>query len=224
MLRAKYAAKGALARVVPRRRLMWCRRSQACRSVALTFDDGPHPTVTARLLDLLDGLGVKATFFVLGTRVSEQAHLVKRIHEAGHEIGSHGFSHVSMRSMTDAEVITNLARCDAAIAAAGAAVPALFRPPYGEYRLRQLPLLWGLNKTVALWSIDSRDFEASSPDSVMASVPVHRLRGGDIVLFHDQFAHTVEAVGELVQRIRRRGLGLGTIGAMIGDSPRDGTR
>ena len=101
------------------------------RQVALTFDDGPDPAHTPALLDALDALGVKATFFLVGAGVDANPALCRRIVDAGHEIGNHTYSHRYLPLSRSRSVARELLATDRAIADVAGVVPALARPPYG---------------------------------------------------------------------------------------------
>lgn len=160
------------------------RRIDDPSSIAITFDDGPNPAVTPKLLDLLDRHNAKATFFLIGAHVRARPTLAKEIAARGHAIGNHTDTHPALTFLSPSQTRRELDRCDDAILSATGTKPAWVRPPFG-YRS-----LWldGIVRRrgaagVAMWSRAAGDWRAPHPQPV-----IHRLRrarGGDIVLLHD---------------------------------------
>ncbi|MFN3652670.1 MAG: polysaccharide deacetylase family protein [Armatimonadota bacterium] len=178
---------------------------------ALTFDDGPDPEQTPRILDLLGEWGAHATFFVLGEAASKHPRLVCRITAEGHAIGNHTYSHAVCRGISAAELRTELAATDAAIREACGVEPRLFRPPFGAVGLRSLCALARDGRRVALWSQDSRDYRGAGPEEIAAVGAA--LRPRDILLLHDRFPATVEALPRILRSLRERGVPLVTLEA-----------
>jgi peptidoglycan/xylan/chitin deacetylase (PgdA/CDA1 family) len=168
-------------------------------SVALTFDDGPHPEITPRLLDVLARHGARATFFPLGCRVQRWPELVAQVGRAGHTVGSHGFTHRGDWWRSPRTLGEDLRRAEEAFGRL-LAEPKLFRPPFGA-----LSPSWALacrkqGYTLVFWSVVSYDWK--DPDAGRVADRVMRgIRPGAIVLFHEchhrsgeGYRHTVEAV------------------------------
>ncbi|WP_437774291.1 polysaccharide deacetylase family protein [Sorangium sp. So ce1097] len=168
--------------------------------IALTFDDGPHPEHTPRLLDWLAEHRVDATFFVLGTLARSHPDLVRRIVADGHDIGNHTYTHVSLEhaspQLLRAEVGTTRALLEDLT---GSACP-LFRPPWGKVSARALFQLWSDGHTVVLWNADPRDYAMKSAEAAVAWCARYRPRSGDIILLHDTSRVTNALVRELVER------------------------
>ena len=160
------------------------RRFDDASCMAITFDDGPNPTVTPRVLELLDRHNVTATFFLIGQRVRAFPGLAREIVERGHAIGNHTETHPSLTFLSSSRIADELDRCDEAIVTATGKSPRWMRPPFG-YRS---PLLDGIVRRrggagVAMWNVAARDWRTQSPDPVIQRL--RRARGGDIVLLHD---------------------------------------
>jgi peptidoglycan/xylan/chitin deacetylase (PgdA/CDA1 family) len=156
------------------------------RGVALTFDDGPSPETTPKVLDQLDEAGVKATFFVIGRKVKLYPELVRDIVARGHAVGVHGYDHDRLFSLRTPESIRlDLARAIEVITAASGQAPTLFRPPIGHTSPRIAGALEAFDFTVVGWSVKGLDGLAGArPDRVAARIVPH-LRDGAIVLLHD---------------------------------------
>jgi peptidoglycan/xylan/chitin deacetylase (PgdA/CDA1 family) len=148
---------------------------------ALTFDDGPHPEFTPRLLDLLERHNARATFFMLGEAAQGNQELVRRIAGAGHAIGNHSWDHPSFPLITGRERREQLRACERAIAPYG---QHLFRPPYGEQNLAsRLDALW-LGYKVITWNLVVGDWWDRDADR-MANLLANRVRPGSVIDLHD---------------------------------------
>ncbi|MEP7120802.1 MAG: polysaccharide deacetylase family protein [Byssovorax sp.] len=156
------------------------------RGVALTFDDGPSPATTPKVLDALDEAGVKATFFVIGRKVKLYPELVREIVARGHAVGVHGYDHDRLFSLRTPESIRlDLARAIEVITAATGQAPTLFRPPIGHTSPRIAGALEAFDFTVVGWSVKGLDGLAGArPERVAARIVPH-LKDGAIVLLHD---------------------------------------
>lgn len=166
-----------------------CRVGGADGKIALTFDDGPHPEWTPRLLDLLDRYEARATFFVIGRFAESQPELVRAIADAGHSLGNHTWSHPSLPTTSDGRLRDELDRTKGAVEAAGAAFSevddgALMRPPYGRRRPGTLRTLREEGYAPVLWSITCFDWRRTTTARAIGR-RASRARGGDIVLLHD---------------------------------------
>jgi peptidoglycan/xylan/chitin deacetylase (PgdA/CDA1 family) len=172
--------------------------------VALTFDDGPDPDGTPRILDRLAERGVRATFFVIGEAARRYPELVRRIAAEGHALGNHTYTHARCTELTPEELAEELAQTDEALREICGMEVALFRPPWGAIRPAQLLALAREGRSAALWSIDSRDYRGASAAEIVLRCA--DIRGGDIVLMHDRFPATVEALPRLLDLLEARGL------------------
>lgn len=169
----------------------------------LTFDDGPTRHTPA-VLDVLDQFAAKATFFVVGERIKGHESILRTMHQAGHAIGNHSFSHRSARTLPYAELCRDMDRCSDAIRQLLPDWrPQLFRPPYGHLTLGHLRLALQRNFRVTMWSKDPADYRASSPGDLRAALG--RLSNGDIVLLHDETAVTRAALPELIREQLQNG-------------------
>lgn len=154
------------------------------RAIALTFDDGPNPSATEPLLDLLGRHSACATFFLIGRHVRRHPDLVQQTARCGHALGNHGDSHRAFPLLSLGTLHRELVACNEAIADATGAPPHVMRPPYGLRRpgLRRLAFQCGLRRIV-LWSRCAWDWLPRQPAQVRASLEL--VRGGDVVLLHD---------------------------------------
>ena len=181
---------------------VWTTRPQ----VALTFDDGDSVDDWRRLLDILAGYGVKASFFCLGIRVRDEPGIARRTVAEGHAIGSHGWDHARLRGVPDAEVRSRLMR-DRAIwwrVARSSSLP-FFRPPYGAYDSATLAAASVAGYTrIVLWDVDPQDWTRPGPQVICRRV-LEQARAGSIVCMHvvDQ---TADALPSVIEGLRHMGL------------------
>jgi peptidoglycan/xylan/chitin deacetylase (PgdA/CDA1 family) len=170
--------------------------------VALTFDDGPDEH-TVSLLDLLDRLRVRATFFVIGERCATHRAELHEIVRRGHEVAPHGYSHTRFPLLDNATLRDELART-AELLPPSQRRPAILRPPGGHVSLRTLAQCARHGYTTVLWSVDSRD--AETEDAAAIADNAAAAAAGDIVLLHEGQSWTHAALPTVVERLRARGL------------------
>ena len=197
------------------RRLFLVNGSRGCRSVCLTFDDGPHPEHTPRLLDVLAERGVRATFFVVGREVERCPDVVRRIAAEGHELGHHSFTHSEPRQTSAGTLVAEVERTRRLLAEVVGGEYNLFRPPKGELTAGKLWALWRAKQTVVLWNRDPCDFAGPTTEAVRQRAVAMPLSSGDVVLLHDNVPHAAWVVRDLVDRAAGRGLGFATVGRWI---------
>jgi len=198
-------ARRAFAATLPQRWLLvqgGTRRDSAC----LTFDDGPHPEHTPRVLDALRKLGVPATFFVVGERAERHPELIRRIVAEGHTLGHHSFTHSDPERTTAAQLLAEVRRTRSVLEEAAGGPLKLFRPPHGKLTVRKALGLWRDGQTVVLWNVDPKDFARGSANELRAWFQQRPVAGGDIVLFHDNRPHAAAALPDIVHAARDRGL------------------
>jgi peptidoglycan/xylan/chitin deacetylase (PgdA/CDA1 family) len=153
--------------------------------VALTFDDGPDPQATPAVLEVLDAIGWKATFFWLGSQVEKSPGLAREVVERGHEIGVHGHEHLSHLRRLAPGAITDLGRAEAVITGVTGQPLFWFRPPYGAVSASTILAARARGLRLVLWTTWGRDWEqAASADSVVRCVQ-RTYQPGATVLLHD---------------------------------------
>jgi len=183
----------ALAQVLPSARFM-VRGPTAGQAVALTFDDGPHPGHTPRLLDALAAADIPATFFVIGREAERYPALVERIVHEGHAIGHHSWTHGEPAVTSAATLLAEVARCRALLAGLLGREVNRFRPPKGALTAAKLAGLWRAGQQVVLWSADPRDYALADAAPLRAWATDTAPRGGEIVLLHDNHPHAAAAL------------------------------
>ena len=174
----------------------------AGNAVALTFDDGPHPETTPRLLDLLADANAKATFFLVGERAAAYPDLVRRIHKEGHCLGIHGWHHRTMVLQSAREIAADLAKARRCLEdTIGEPLPALLvRPPYGFKTWTLTQTIGRLGGTLVGWSLDPRDYDAPQATAIAERVRT-RLGPGEIILLHERpgTTNTLDALPEILR-------------------------
>ncbi len=187
--------------------------------IAMTFDDGPHPQNTPRLLDMLRARNIKATFYVIGRSVDLYPQIVRRTVAEGHEIGNHTHTHRLMSKLSDEEVRTELSRCRDAVSRAAGVQPRTMRPPYGGLLQRQREMVHAeFGYPTILWSVDPLDWKRPGP-SVVTSRILSGTSAGGIVLAHDLHAQTVDAMPATFDGLLRRGFKFVTVSQLLAMQP-----
>lgn len=183
--------------------------------IALTFDDGPGP-YTAHLLDVLDQYGAKATFFLIGSKVSSQANVVRSIHARGHQLGNHSWSHPELPKLPVNQIAGEIDRTNDAIKQATGVTPAILRPPYGAVNGVVLEQLRLRGMSSILWSVDTRDWADRNSD-IVCSRAVAGARPGAIILMHDIHQTSVNAVPCILSALKQQGYSFVTVQGLIGN-------
>ena len=211
---ARSLVKAAAGTVFPGM-LLYRRRSGRDCGVALTFDDGPHPEHTPRILECLASNGAKATFFLQGAEVEKHPALVRAIFAEGHQVANHGYSHSRPASIGTAAYVAEVMRTHELLEhLTGSPVRRDFRPPYGEVNARVFAALVGRGFRFVFWSIDSDDSTFTSAPALASRVAGKRPNHGDIVLFHEDYAHTVDALPQILQGLQARRLAMTAVAAV----------
>lgn len=182
--------------------------------IALTFDDGPHPENSPKLLDILKKHGAKATFFVLGGYVEKYPELARRMREEGHEIGNHSWSHPHLLSKDFTEIRQELESTSDVVAQAIGEKPRVFRPPFIETS----PTLenWIFEQTglkSILLSVDSEDWKDQDGTVTRQNI-LDRAAPGAIVLAHER-ASTADVLDEVLAELKARGFRFVTVSELI---------
>lgn len=175
--------------------------------VALTYDDGPHPSVTHDILDVLEKYNAKATFFVVGSRVNEYKDCIVREARLGCEIGNHTYSHTILTSASDSTINSQIESTNDTVEKLTGIRPAIVRPPGGSTSSRVKSVV---NYPLVNWSVDTLDWKNRNSSSVVSSVK-NNVRDGSIVLMHDLYGSTAEATETIVPWLINEGYQLVTV-------------
>jgi len=186
------------------------------KTLLLTFDDGPHPRYTDRILDVLRRNRIKSVFFELGTNLATVKHnriqptraalAARRLVEAGYTIGSHGLSHAVLPKMSDREIGNEIDETNRLMQSVVNVRTPLFRPPYGERNTKVLAALEAHRMRSILWNIDSKDWADPVAKSIANRVVTSARRSGHgIILLHDIHERTVDALPLTIETLRADG-------------------
>jgi peptidoglycan/xylan/chitin deacetylase (PgdA/CDA1 family) len=174
------------------------------KRVALTFDDGPD-SLTLRYLELLDDLGVPATFFVCGNRAAQHPELIREYLRRGHQVAGHGYDHTRFPRLSRRQLIDQLERTEQAIGGQVSGRPWV-RPPHGSLDAKSLIATRASGFVVALWTIDSVDYTDKDPASIAERCGPKNVGAGDVILFHEGQEWTLDALPRIVTGLQASGL------------------
>ena len=205
---------------------IWAGKSTQ-HAVALTFDDGPSPVYTGEILDLLHEYQAKATFFVLGEKVEQHPEIIKAMIRGGHEVGNHTFDHVRLTKASQRVREQELERTALDLELLGCPrAGQLVRPPYSDFDKRLVSFLKHNHQELALWSLDSGDWQGLDTPTIVHNV-LDRIKNGSIVIFHDSDEDgdkdrrpTVEALKVILPALRDQGYQMVTISELMGTKKR----
>ncbi len=181
-----------------------CRNKKAGRVVAVTFDDGPHPVMTPRILEVLKKHGATAAFFLTGTNAVKYPGIVKLIAEQGHEIGNHSYRHSwSFPLIKQKAMIEELDKTDTVIKEITGKKPEYFRPPFGVTNPVLAKALRRTGHIPVGWSIRSLDTLGKSRCSVLRRI-TGKLHEGAVILMHDTMPGADELTDMVLEDIKKR--------------------
>ena len=169
------------------------------QEIALTFDDGPHPEHTPRLLDALAAAGAKGTFFVIGEQTLRHPNLVRRIADEGHEIGNHTWTHSEPAQTSAVRFLEEVTQTRQMIQNLTGRDCRMMRPPKGALTVGKTLGLWRRQQTIALWNSDPKDYAMTDEIELLRWLDGYRPRTGDIVLLHDNHPRAAVAVERLTR-------------------------
>ena len=196
-------------------RLAFSRVAVRDKYIAITFDDGPHPQNTPRLLDMLRARNIKATFYMVGSNADAYPQVVRRVVAEGHEIGNHSYTHRLFSKMSDADIRQELSRTRDAIVRAAGVQPRTLRPPYGGMLQRQREWVNAeFGYPIILWSVDPLDWRRPGA-SVVCSRILKSTTAGGIVLVHDLHSQTVDAMPATLDGLLQRGFKFVTVSQLL---------
>ncbi len=178
------------------------------RCVHITFDDGPHPAATPKVLNILKKRDIRATFFLVGTNVQRYPDIALEIVRCGHAIGNHGQTHQPLIFKSFSIQQQEIQRANETMMDILNLRPTCFRPPYGYFDFRTLRLARTEDQKMVMWDVDAHDFAATRPHGIPDRVS-KRARQGSIVLLHDNenTAGTVDLyLAPLLDRLSDGGL------------------
>lgn len=185
--------------------------------VAMTFDDGPHPENTPRILDVLGSERIKATFFLQGNLVEQYPALVRNIVAQGHQVANHGYSHCDAKTISTRDYVAEVLRTQALLEnVVGGPVSRCFRPPFGAITFSTFIALVRQRFRFVFWSFDSQDSFITDANALYDYIAAQQVRPGSILLFHDDYMQTVAALPYVVAYLRGSGLSFVSVDELLG--------
>lgn len=181
-----------------------CRKQTEEKVVALTFDDGPDPVQTPRILDVLKEYSVSATFFCIGSQIEGNEELLRRIIGEGHSIGNHSYTHTWKFPLYPAKRMkADLERCQYLLEGATGQKINTFRPPYGVTNPTIAKVIKALGYQTIGWNIRTLDTQLSSHNRIIKRI-ARRLRPGSIILLHDRMPQSEMLLREILDELNRK--------------------
>ena len=171
--------------------------------VALTFDDGPDPVITGKIVDTLARYQVKASFFFIGWRATSYADVAKKVARAGHDIGNHSYSHKDLKELDLEEARQEIRKAQNAIKAATGVTPKWFRPPYGSYNDDIRAIAKEEGASIVLWNLTPDDWK-NPGEAVIRKRVTSSVKDGSIVLLHVR-EQTLSALPRLIEELTEMG-------------------
>lgn len=179
--------------------------------ISITFDDGPHPTLTPKLLGILQKENVPATFYLLGSRVRQYPQVVRSIMEQGHQIGSHTTNHKALTKLSAQQRDKEIQDTISLITRLTGSPPSTMRPPYGAYDDN---VIAASHQPLVLWSVDPEDWKDKDAKTVYNRV-VKNVKDGDIILLHDIHATSVAAAEKIIKKLKQDGYTFVTVDQLM---------
>jgi len=149
------------------------------KKLFLTFDDGPHPVITSKVLNILDEYNAKATFFCIGENVKNHPKIYNEILIKGHQTGNHTYNHLRGWNTTTTKYLENIQKCSQLVNSD------LFRPPHGRISYRQIKALKKEGYRIIMWSVLTKDYYKTGHKNRLLKRAIRKTRSGSIIVFHD---------------------------------------
>lgn len=201
-----------LSRGIARTLLM--RGDPAKKQVALTFDDGPHPKYTPKILEILRRYNIKATFFLVGELAERNPALVKAEVGGGHNVGNHTYHHVNLTKIPSGYIATEIKACGLVLSKIIGRPPHLFRPPGGDYNDNVAQVAEALGYKLILWTDDPGDYASPGADVITQRI-IEKVEPGGIILIHDGVKETIDVLPKVIQTLKDKGYEFVTIDEMM---------
>jgi len=191
----KSLIKNAIKLLIPNKLVCYKLRNQ---QIHLTFDDGPTPTVTTDLLNLLEYHNIKATFFVVGKVAKNHIYILQDIHQRGHVLANHSYHHVKFHNLPLKAQLNEIIQTNEVIEQVTGQAVKFFRPPQGIWTIKLLFKIFTLKMTLVHWSRDSLDCRELTSQQIIANFKQQPIENGDIILFHDDDEKAIKVLRELL--------------------------
>ena len=189
------------------------------KGISITFDDGPNRHFTPQILDILAKENIKATFFIIGSNVSENKEILQRMYDEGHTIGNHSYSHSKKTTLFSTQKLQeDIRKCSNSIFEVINKKTLFFRPPYGITTPRYRRALKQLKMKSIGWSIRSLDTIENNKDILYKKI-TNKLTNGSILLLHDSQQVTVDVLPEIILYCNTNGIKIVPLPELINQNP-----
>ena len=188
--------------------------SRGDNKIALTFDCAWGNSNTDLLLQLLKDADAKATFFVTGEFCDKYPEDVRKMYNAGHEIGNHSDTHPHVEGININDLIADTRECSRKIKMITGEEPTLYRAPYGEYDDNVVSTIEGMGMKMIQWSVDSIDWQEPDPDTIIERI-TNGTQSGSILLFHNDLENTSQALPQLLTALKQKGFTFSRVSDMV---------
>lgn len=182
--------------------------------IALTFDDGPEPNSTNRILETLDQYDAKATFFMLSNKVEANPDLANKVADNGHEIANHSVTHADLGKLGRNQIRNEMINSKEKIENITGVTPTLFRPPYGSKNEMVHEVASETDQSIALWSIDTYDWQHLNPNATFEKIQ-NNVKPGSIILMHDIHQQTADALPRVMEYLDEQGYEFVTMSELL---------
>lgn len=172
--------------------------------IAVTFDCAWGADDIDSIISVLEKNNCKATFFVLGTWAEKYPEALIKLSEAGHEIGNHSYNHAYYTSLSEEEMESDIKKCNEAVKNACGITPKLFRAPAGDYNNSVLNVCEKIKLPYLQWDVDSLDWRGLNCEQMLERI-IPKTKSGDILLFHNDTAHTAESLDKILTELKKNG-------------------
>ena len=186
------------------------------KKVALTINCAWNADDIDKILEVLEKNNVKVTFFMVGNWVEKYPEAVKKVHDAGHEIGNHSFSHPHVNNLSQQENENEILKCSKLVKAITGEDTNLYRAPYGEYNNTVIKSARNVNHEVIQWSLDTLDYQGLDGNQMWDRLS-HKLSNGSIILMHNGTEHTADSLELLITNIKNKGYEIVKVSDLIFD-------
>lgn len=173
-------------------------------AVYLTYDDGPHPENTDKILAVLSRYNVKATFFMLGAKMEEHPQIVHSIIDQGHTLAYHSYKHWNLKKLDFKQLREDFAQIPRLSEKFGYPI-SLYRPPFGDVSLKAFLLLIFSPIKIVMWSLDCRD-SYDSQNQVIDNISPEKISDGEIILLHDDYEQAEQLIETVLRKYQEKGL------------------
>lgn len=182
--------------------------------LSITFDSAWTAEDIPLILDTLSKYNCKATFFVVGSWAEKYPECVKLIYDSGHEVAGHSYNHAHYNSLSEEDLIKDMAKCDEVIKnITGVNLP-IFRAPYGEYNNTVVRAANASGRMLIQWDVDSLDWKDLDIDAMKKRI-LPKVQNGSVILFHNGTKHTASALPSILESLKNEGYSFKSVGDMI---------